>query len=62
MPTTPMPTTPTPSDAIQQRANALASGIVALDRLKPADAMDGEALAVRLANFIMTGEHPDLVD
>lgn len=55
-----MPTTLDPSNEIEQRANALASAVVALDRLKPADAMDGEALAVRLAKYIMTGEHPDL--
>lgn len=55
-----MPTTSTPSNEIEQRANALASAVVALDRLKPADALDGEAIAIRLATFIMTGQHPDL--
>lgn len=39
-----MPTTSTPSNEIEQRANAL----------------DGEAIAIRLATFIMTGQHPDL--
>lgn len=55
-----MPTTTTPSNEIEQRANALASAVVALDRLKPADALDGEAMAVRLAEYIMTGQHPDV--
>lgn len=55
-----MPTASTPTTEVQARANALAAGVTALDRIKPTDADQAEAIAVRLAEWIMTGNHPDV--
>lgn len=55
-----MPTNDDPRTESDLRANALASGIVAASDLKPGDPLDGEAMAVRLAHWIMTGVHPDV--